>query len=128
MTVVMEERRSFVWAYRLLYLAFIIAPILAGLDKFFNILTQWDMYLSPAYAGLSPWNVETTMKIVGVIEIIAGFIVFFKPRIGGFIVSVWLLAIILNLFLIPGFNDIALRDFGLSLGAAALALLSRNGK
>lgn len=119
------ETRAVNLAHRLLYSGFIVAPILAGLDKFFNIMVRWTTYFSPKFASLSPFDADVTMRIVGVIEIAAGIIVAIKPRIGGFIVSAWLVLIIINLLSIPGYYDIALRDLGLSLGAAALALLSR---
>ena len=113
-------------AYQLLHIAFVIAPILAGIDKFFHLLTNWDMYLAPTVANLSPINVHNLMMIIGVVEIIAGLIVAFKPKIGAWIVAIWLWLIIINLLLLPGYFDIALRDFGLSLGAVALARLSIN--
>jgi hypothetical protein len=111
-------------AYQILHLGFTIAPILAGLDKFFNVLADWEKYLAPIFPqmlGLSP---ETFMMIVGAIEIVAGIVVWVKPRFGGYLVMAWLWGIILNLLLIPGYFDIALRDFGLSLGALALARLA----
>lgn len=111
-------------AYQILHLGFTIAPILAGLDKFFNVLADWERYLAPVFPqmlGLSP---ETFMMIVGAIEIVAGIAVWVKPRFGGYLVMAWLWGIILNLLLIPGYFDIALRDFGLSLGALALARLA----
>jgi hypothetical protein len=111
-------------AYQVLHAAFVIAPILAGIDKFLHLLTNWDLYLAPAIASLSPIGGHGLMLVVGVIEIIAGALVAFKPRIGAYIVAAWLLAIIVNLLLIPGYFDIALRDFGLALGAFALARLS----
>lgn len=113
------------WAYKLLYIAFVVAPILAGLDKFFNILTDWSMYLSPIVTNIIPVQAQTFMKVVGVIEVAAGIIVAIRPKIGGIIVSAWLLAIIVNLMLTKGYYDIALRDLGLSLGAASLSLLSK---
>ena len=113
------------WAYRLLYIAFVVAPIVAGLDKFFNILTNWSMYLSPMVTNIIPLPAQTFMKLVGVIEIAAGIVVAIKPRVGGIIVSAWLLAIIVNLILTKGYYDVALRDLGLSLGAASLSLLSK---
>ncbi len=109
-------------AYKILHFGFIVLPILAGIDKFSHILVNWDMYLSPI---ISPMNVNFFMKVVGVIEIIAGIIVAVKPRYGAYIVAVWLWLIIINLLSIPGFYDIALRDFGLSLGALALGCLSK---
>ena len=112
-------------AYQILHIAFVLAPLLAGLDKFFHILVNWDMYLSPAFARLSPLAPHDLMLAVGVVEILAALIVLFKPYYGGYLVTLWLWAIIINLLLIPGYYDIALRDFGLSLGASALARLSR---
>jgi uncharacterized membrane protein HdeD (DUF308 family) len=112
-------------AYRILYVAFILAPILAGLDKFFHILTNWDRYLAPWIANLSPIGGHNLMLVVGIVEIIAGLIVAFWPQIGAWIVFAWLWAIIINLLTYSGYYDIALRDFGLSLGALALARLSR---
>lgn len=111
-------------AYKILHLAFIAAPLLAGLDKFFNLLVNWEMYLAPAIAGLSPVAGETMMRLVGVVEIAAAALVAVKPRIGAYVVTLWLWGIILNLLLIPGYFDVALRDFGLSLAALALARLS----
>jgi len=111
-------------AYQILHAAFIAAPTLAGLDKFFHLLTNWDMYLAPRIAALSPIGGHGLMLVVGVVEIAAGVLVAVRPRIGAYVVAAWLGAIILNLLLIPGFFDVALRDFGLSLGALALARLS----
>ena len=112
-------------AYQILHGAFVAAPVIAGLDKFFHLLTNWDMYLAPAIAKLSPVGGDALMLGVGVIEIAAGIIVAIKPRIGAYVVSAWLMGIVINLLMIPGFFDIALRDFGLSLGALALARLSQ---
>ena len=111
-------------AYQILHIGFTIAPILAGLDKFFNLLTNWEQYLAPFITQTLGINATTFMMIVGVIEIVAGLLVWFKPRFGGYLVMAWLWAIIINLLLIPGYFDIALRDFGLSLGALALARLA----
>src|SRR5690349_15219864 len=97
-------------AYQLLHVAYIIAPIVAGLDKFFHILVNWDKYLSPAFEKLSPVSGHFMMLMVGVIEIIAGLVVAFWPRIGAYVVTAWLWLIIINLLLIPGYFDIALRD------------------
>jgi hypothetical protein len=111
-------------AYQILHLGFTVLPLLAGLDKFFEVLADWDRYLAPLFPqmlGLSP---ETFMAGVGIVEIVAGLVVFFKPRLGGYLVMLWLWGIILNLLLIPGYYDIALRDFGLSLGALSLARLA----
>lgn len=111
-------------AFQILRFGFTAAPILAGADKFFHLLTNWDMYLAPSIANLSPIGGHALMSIVGVVEIAAGVLVAVKPRIGAYVVSAWLIGIIVNLLLVPGFFDVALRDFGLSLGALALARLS----
>jgi hypothetical protein len=116
------ERPSFK-AYRILQVGFTAAPIIAGLDKFFDFLVNWTIYLSPIVSNMI--NAQSFMKIVGVVEIAAGIIVFVKPKIGAFIVAFWLWAIILNLLTIPAYYDIALRDFGLSLGALALGFLAK---
>ena len=112
-------------AYQLLHVAFIVAPIIAGIDKFLHVLVDWNQYLAPQIAATLPWTPNTFMMMVGVVEIIAGLVVAFAPEIGAYIVTLWLWGIIVNLLLIPGYFDIALRDFGLSLGALALARLSR---
>lgn len=109
-------------AYQILRFAFAIAPILAGLDKFFYILTTWSQYLSAPFNVFG--NPETTMMVVGIIEIIVGILVWFKPKVFGYVVAVWLLAIIINLLILGGYFDIALRDFVLLLGALALARIS----
>jgi hypothetical protein len=111
-------------AYSLLYAAFVIAPIAAGADKFFHYLVDWDAYLSPAFAQLAAGNAGWLMNVVGIVEIVAGLLVAFRPSVGGLVVAAWLWGIILNLMLIPGFYDIALRDLGLSLGALALSRLA----
>ena len=111
-------------AYGLLHVAFVIAPIVAGLDKFFHLLTDWDKYVSPFVAGLLPVKVHTFMSLVGVIEIAAGLLVLFRPRLGAYVVAAWLVGIVVNLILTGGYLDIALRDVGLCLGALALARLS----
>ncbi|MGI8438353.1 MAG: hypothetical protein ACR2NX_15875 [Chthoniobacterales bacterium] len=112
-------------AFRILQIGFVAAPLLAGLDKFFHLLVNWDKYLPSVVARLSPIPGHQLMLVVGVIEIIAGLGVAWKPRIFAWVVAAWLVVIIINLLLIPGYFDIALRDFGLSLGALALARLSR---
>jgi len=111
-------------AYRILQFAFVVAPIIAGLDKFFDLLVNWDQYLPAAVAQMSPIPPHTLMLVVGVIEIIAGIGVALKPRIFAYVVAAWLAVIIINLLLIPGYFDIALRDLGLLLGALALGALS----
>jgi hypothetical protein len=112
-------------AYRILHVGFAALPILAGLDKFFHLLVNWDQYLAPLAARVLPVSGQTLMLAVGVIEVAAGVLVAVRPRIGAYVVALWLWGIIANLLLIPGYYDIALRDFGLSLGALALARLSQ---
>lgn len=112
-------------AFRILHFGFTVAPILAGLDKFFHLLVNWDQYLPGVVASISPIPAHTLMLIVGVIEIVAGIGVALKPRVFAYIVAAWLVLIIINLLLIPGYFDIALRDFGLLLAALALARLSQ---
>ena len=112
-------------AYQVLHAGFVVAPVIAGLDKFFHILVNWDMYLAPVIARLSPIGGHGLMLVVGVIEIVAGILVAIKPRLGAYVVCGWLLGIVVNLMIVPGFFDIALRDFGLSLGALALGRLSQ---
>lgn len=111
-------------AYRILHLGFTALPVLAGLDKFFGALADWDRYLAPVFPQLLGLSPETFLSMAGIVEIVAGLVVFFKPRVGGYLVMLWLWGIILNLLLIPGYYDIALRDFGLSLGALSLARLA----
>jgi hypothetical protein len=110
-------------AYQVLHFGFTVAPILFGLDKFLNLLVNWDKYLAPWIVRIVG-NGHAFMLAVGVIEIVAGLVVAFKPRWGGYLVALWLLGIILNLLSYPGFYDIALRDFGLLLAAVALARLA----
>lgn len=119
-------RSSVYPAYKALHIGFIVAPLVAGLDKFFHLLTNWDMYLATAVERILPFSGRTFMLGVGVIEIAAGLLVAFKPRIGAFVVSAWLLGITINLLLPPGWYDIALRDFGLAIGAFALGMLARS--
>ena len=111
-------------AFWLLRIGFTVAPIAFGLDKFFHVLVDWDKYLAPVIARNSPWTAHQTMYIVGVIEIVAGLVVLVRPRFGAYLVAAWLAGIIVNLLLIPGFYDIALRDFGLLLAALTLARLA----
>jgi hypothetical protein len=112
-------------AYQILRLGFIVAPIVAGLDKFFHLLVNWDQYLPPFVNNLTGGHGHELMLAVGVIEILAGLGVAFRPKIFAYVVSAWLLLIVINLLMIPGYFDVALRDFGLSLGALALARLSQ---
>ena len=111
-------------AYSILRVGFALLPILAGLDKFTHLLVEWNHYLAPAVAQALPVDAETFLMIVGVIEIAAGVLVAVAPRIGGYVVAAWLWGIIVNLVMMGDYYDIALRDFGLSLGAIALARLA----
>ena len=112
-------------AYQILRAGFTVAPIVAGLDKFLHLLVNWDQYLPSFVNKLNGGHVHELMLVVGVIEIVAGLGVAIKPRLFAYVVSAWLLLIVANLLMIPGYFDVALRDFGLSLGALALARLSQ---
>ena len=111
-------------AFLLLRTVFTVAPILFGLDKFTKLLTDWTMYLAPVATSVIPLPAQTIMYIVGVVEIIAGVMVALRPRFGSALVAAWLLGIIINLIVLGGFYDVALRDFGLLVGALALNRLS----
>lgn len=107
-------------AYNALKLGFVVAPIVAGADKFFNYLTDWTKYLAPVVPDTLNVSPATFMMAVGMIEVIAGIGVLLKPKVFAFVVSAWLVGIICNLFLLGGYYDIALRDLGLAIGAFAL--------
>jgi hypothetical protein len=112
-------------AFVLLRIAFTVAPILFGLDKFANVLTDdWTRYLATEFNDIIPGSAETAMQLVGGVEILAGVIVFVAPRFGGLLVAAWLAGIIVNLLLVGGYGDVALRDFGLLLGALTLSRLA----
>ena len=111
-------------AFQILRIGFTVAPIIAGVDKFLGLLVNWDQYLPPVVNNMFGGAGHQFMYIVGAIEIAAGIGVFLKPKIFAYVVAAWLFAIIVNLLLIPGFFDVALRDLGLALGALALARLS----
>ena len=111
-------------AFLLLRTVFTVAPIAFGLDKFANVLTDWPQYLAPWIDAIVPGTAQQAMYAVGVVEVLAGVLVAVAPRIGGWVVAAWLAGIIVNLLTIPGFYDIALRDFGLLVGAVALARLA----
>ena len=111
-------------AFLLLRTVFTVAPILFGLDKFVGLLTDWEQYLAPQIDALIPGTAHQAMLAVGVVEILAGILVAVAPRIGGYVVAAWLAGIIVNLLLIGDFYDVALRDFGLLVGALALARLA----
>ena len=114
-----------VQALLLLRIAFTVAPILFGIDKFANVLTDdWTKYLAPEYNDLIPGSAQTAMYMVGVVEIAAGLLVLVAPRIGALVVAAWLAGIIGSLLLVGGYGDIALRDFSLLLGALTLSRLA----
>ena len=112
-------------AYQILHVGFVVAPIVAGMDKFFNLLVNWEQYLPAFVNKMVGGHGHELMLVAGVIEIIAGLGVLFKPKVFAYVVSAWLLLIVVNLLLIPGHYDVALRDFGLALAALALARLSQ---
>lgn len=111
--------------FNLLRLTFGIVPIVAGLDKFTDILADWDKYLHPGIAGMLPFSPHTFMMIVGVIEIVAGIIVLAKPALGGIIVAAWLTLIALTLLASGHYLDIAVRDIVMAIGALSMARISR---
>ena len=111
-------------AYLLLRTVFTVAPIVFGLDKFANILTNWPGYLAPVIDHIVPGTAQQLMYLVGAVEIVAGLVVAVRPRYGALIVTAWLAGIIVNLLLIPGYFDVALRDFGLLVAALALSRLA----
>lgn len=113
-------------AFLMLWIGFIVLPIAFGLDKFANVLTNWEAYLAPSVVGMLPFSASTAMLIVGVIEVAAGIMVAIKPRYAAYVVALWLGGIIVNLLIYSGFYDVALRDFGLLVAAVALAQLARS--
>jgi uncharacterized membrane protein YphA (DoxX/SURF4 family) len=122
--VPLAQREPGYQAYLMLRVAFAVAPIAFGLDKFFNILTSWPHYLAPWVNDLMPGSAQDFMYFVGVVEIVAGLVVAVRPRFGAPLVAAWLAGIIVNLLTYSGFYDVALRDFGLMLGALTLARLA----
>jgi uncharacterized membrane protein YphA (DoxX/SURF4 family) len=111
-------------AFTLLRIAFTVAPIAFGLDKFFNVMVDWPIYLAPWINDIAPGSGQDFMYVVGAIEIVAGISVALKPRYGAYIVAGWLAGIVINLLTASGYYDIALRDFGLMLAALTLARLA----
>ena len=112
-------------AFLLLRTVFTVAPVIFGLDKFTNILADWTIYLAPQATAIVPVPAQTFMYVVGVVEIAAGILVAVRPRLGSLVVAAWLAGIIINLLLLGSFYDVALRDFGLLVGALALNRLSQ---
>lgn len=121
LTAIQPARQAFL----LLRTVFTVAPVIFGLDKFANILADWTIYLAPQATAIVPLPAQTIMYVVGVVEIAAGVLVAVRPRIGSLVVAAWLAGIIVNLLLLGSFYDVALRDFGLLVGALALNRLSR---
>ena len=111
-------------AYAVLRAAFVVAPVVFGLDKFTNLRVQWDQFLAPVLSRPLPVTPHEAMYVVGVVEVVAGLVVALHPRLGAIVVAAWLGGIILNLLLLPGFYDVALRDLGLLSAAVALQRLA----
>jgi hypothetical protein len=122
--VPIAQREPGYQAYLMLRLAFTVAPIAFGLDKFFNVLTNWPHYLAPWINNIMPGSGQDFMYFVGAVEIIAGLVVLVRPKFGAPLVAAWLGGIVFNLLTYSGFYDVALRDFGLMLGALTLARLA----
>jgi len=121
MEAILENARQ---VQQLMRYTYGLVPIVAGLDKFTNLLTDWKNYIAPSVNNALPFSASTFMAIVGVIEIIAGIIVLIRPRLGGFIVMAWLIAIALNLLISGHYYDVAVRDLVMAIGAFSLAKLS----
>ncbi len=121
----LTSNQTFNQTFQLLKYTFVVVPIVAGLDKFTNILTDWSQYINPTLADILPFSGSTFMMIVGVIEIVAGLIVLKKPEIGGIIVAAWLAGIALSL--LAGFNyvDVAVRDLVMAIAALSMARLAK---
>jgi uncharacterized membrane protein YphA (DoxX/SURF4 family) len=111
-------------AFLLLRTVFTVAPIVAGLDKFLGLLTDWDQYLAPWVDAIAPGTAHQAMLVVGVVEILAGVLVAVRPRLGGYVVAAWLTGIIVNLVSTGAYLDVALRDLGLLVAALALAQIA----
>ena len=111
-------------AFLLLRIGFAVLPIAFGLDKFFNVLVDWEIYLAPWINDIVPGNASDAMHIVGVVEIVAGLAVALKPRYAAYLVAAWLAGIVINLLTLSGYYDVALRDFGLMAAALTLARLA----
>jgi uncharacterized membrane protein YphA (DoxX/SURF4 family) len=111
-------------AFLLMRLAFTVAPIAFGLDKFWNGMVYWPKYLAPWINNIAPGSGQDFMYFVGAVEIVAGIVVLVKPRYGAYLVAAWLAGIVTNLFSYPGWYDVAVRDFGLMLAALTLARLA----
>jgi hypothetical protein len=119
-----ELRHPVTQAYLLMRITFTVAPILFGVDKFAQVMTHWTKYLASQYNDIIPGTASQAMHAVGIVEIAAGVLVAVRPRIGAYVVAAWLAGIIVDLLLLGGYGDVALRDFGLMLGALALGRLA----
>ncbi|MFA5574290.1 MAG: hypothetical protein WC994_04480 [Brumimicrobium sp.] len=119
------DNQTLTQVFNLLKYTFGIVPIVAGIDKFLNLLTDWSHYIDPSMADLLPFSATTFMMIVGVIEIVAGIIVLRKAEIGGYIVAAWLTVIALSLLLSFNYVDVAVRDLVMAIGAFSMAKLSK---
>lgn len=120
-----HSQQTLTQAFRLLKFTFVIVPIVAGADKFTNLLTHWEQYLNPSIAGMLPFSAHAFMMVVGIIEIIAGIIVLKKAEIGGYIVAAWLTAIALTLLSGLNYMDVAVRDLVMAVSAFAMARISK---
>jgi len=120
-----SERHLIVSVHATLRAVFVILPVVAGVDKFFNFLVRWEVYLNPAVLRIIPTTDFGFMKLAGIIEIIAGLVVWAKPRAGGYLVMMWLIAIALQLLAMGRYFDIAIRDLVMAItGALTLARLT----
>lgn len=120
-----DVRQSLTPTFTLLKFTFVVVPIVAGLDKFTNLLTNWEQYLNPALAGMLPFSAAAFMMVVGVVEIIAGIIVLRKPAIGGLVVAAWLTLIALTLLLSLNYLDVAVRDLVMAIAALSMARMAK---
>jgi len=111
-------------AYRLLRTVFTVAPVVFGLDKLAELLTDWETYLAPWIDDLVPGTAHQAMLAVGAVEVVAGLAVALAPRYGALLVAAWLAGIVVNLVSMGAYYDIALRDVGLLVAALALAALA----
>jgi uncharacterized membrane protein YphA (DoxX/SURF4 family) len=111
--------------WMVLKITFSVVPVVAGLDKFTDLLVNWDMYLHPGIVSMLPFSAHTFMQLVGIIEIIAGILVFIKPAVGAWVVMAWLICIALTLIASGNYLDVAVRDLVMSIGAMSLARLSK---
>lgn len=110
--------------FNLLKITFSVVPIVAGLDKFTNLLTNWEQYLHPGLAKLIPFSPHTFMMIVGVVEIVAGILVWIRPAIGGYVVAAWLLLIAITLLASGHYADVAVRDIVMAISSFSLAKMA----